>query len=117
MSAITASDYTGLALAFARALTRRDHAAAYELTSRDYQRRVSLDAMQTAFDAVVPADFGPVTSVEAGHTMESWPDKQAADVGWVYVSIGGDLYSEAVTIVVTMEDGNLKVRDAEFGRP
>lgn len=37
--------------------------------------------------------------------------------GWVYVSIGGDVYSEAVTVVVTMDDESLRVRDVEFGRP
>ena len=73
--------------------------------------------MQAAFDTMVPEEFGPVTSVEAGLTMETWPDKQPADAGWAYVTIGGDVYSEAVTVVVTREDGALRVRDAEFGRP
>ena len=111
------NDYAGLALAFARALADGHAATAYAMTSADYQRRVSLDAMQAAYEAMVPADFGQVTSVEVGLTMESWPDKQPADVGWAYVSIGGDVYSEAVTVVVTMDDGSLRVRDVEFGRP
>jgi hypothetical protein len=49
--------------------------------------------------------------------MESWPGKEPSDVGWVYVGIGGDVYSEAVTVVVTLEDGELKVRTVEYGRP
>jgi hypothetical protein len=28
--------------------------------------------------------------------METWPDKQPSEVGWDYVGIGGDVYSEAV---------------------
>jgi len=110
-------DYTAVALNFATALTARDYAAAYEMTSREYQQRVPLETMQDSFEALVPAEFGPVTSVEVGLTMDSWPDKQPADAGWVYVSIGGDVYSEALTIVVTLDDGSLKVRDVEFGRP
>lgn len=110
-------DHTGVALDFARALTNRDYGRAYEMTARDYRQRIPLETMQAAFDEMVPADFGPVTSLEVGLTMESWPGKQGADVGWVYVSIGGDVYSEGVTVVVTMEDGSLKARDVEFGRP
>jgi hypothetical protein len=39
------------------------------------------------------------------------------DVAWTYVSIGGDVYSEAVIVVVTVEADALKVRTVEFGRP
>lgn len=117
MSANHTDDYPGIALAFATALTKRDYGAAYAMTSRDYRHGISLETMQASFEQLVPAEFGPVTSVDAGLTMESWPDKQSGDVGWAYVSIGGDVYSEAITVVVTSEDGALKVRDAEFGRP
>ena len=30
---------------------------------------------------------------------------------------GGDVYSEAITVVVTLEEGELRVRTVEFGRP
>jgi hypothetical protein len=49
--------------------------------------------------------------------MTSWPSKQPSDIGWAYVSIGGDVYSEAVTVVVTSEQGEAKIREVEFGRP
>jgi hypothetical protein len=38
-------------------------------------------------------------------------------VGRAYVSVGGDTYSEAVTVVVTLEEDALRVRTVEFGRP
>jgi hypothetical protein len=108
---------TSAVLDFARALTKRDYASAYAMTSSDYQGRVPLDGMRAAFDAIVPDDFGDVTSVQIVQTMDDWPGKQPSDAGWAYVSIGGDVYSEALTVVVTLEDGSLKVRDVEFGRP
>jgi hypothetical protein len=43
--------------------------------------------------------------------------KEPSDVGWAYVSVGGDVYSEAVTVVVTLEEGELRGRTVEFGRP
>jgi hypothetical protein len=49
--------------------------------------------------------------------MEDWPGREPSDVGWAYVSVGGDEYSEAVTVVVTLEEGELRVRTVEFGRP
>ena len=110
-------DPTAVALAFATALTRRDFDAAYAMTARDYQRRVPVGTMREAFAAIVPAEFGSITSVDAGMTMDSWPDKQPSDVAWVYVSVGGDVFSEAVIVIVASEDGSLKVRDVEFGRP
>jgi hypothetical protein len=111
------SDDVGVAFAFAKALASRDYRTAYAMTASEYQRRVTLDEMRAAFEAIVPVDWGAVGSIDVGHTMDDWPGKQASDVGWAYVSIGGDAYSEAITVVVTAEDGSLKVRDVEFGRP
>lgn len=49
--------------------------------------------------------------------MTSWPGKRPEDLGWIYVSIGGAFYSEAITVVVTSESGEAKIREVEFGRP
>ena len=73
--------------------------------------------MQAAFEGIVPLDWGTVGPIELGETMEDWPGRESSDAGWAYVSVGGDIYSEAVTVVVTVEDGELKIRTAEFGRP
>ena len=102
---------------FTNALAARNYPAAYALTSRDYQDGTSLEAMQAAFEAIVPTDWSAIGPVEVGATMEDWPDRKPSDVGWAYVSVGGDAYSEAVTVVVTLEDDALKVRTVEFGRP
>ena len=117
MSTEPAHGYAATALDFTRALAHRDYVTAYELTSSDYKSRMSLADMQAAFDAIVPEDFGSDAPVEVGQTMEEWPGKQPDDAGWVYVSIAGDVYSEAVIVVVTLENGSLKIRDVEFGRP
>jgi hypothetical protein len=110
-------DYSSIGLEFATALATRDYPTAYAMTSRDYQRSTTLDEMRAAFEAIVPTDWRTVGLVEVGHTLETWPAKQPSDVGWVYISIGGDAYSEAVTVVVMLESDTLKVRSVEFGRP
>jgi hypothetical protein len=101
----------------AEALAARDYSAAYALTSRTYRDSTSVKALQDAFEGIVPTDWGAVGPIEIGLTMEDWPGKEPSDVGWAYVSIGGDVYSEAVTVVVTRDAEDLKVRTVEFGRP
>jgi hypothetical protein len=110
-------DYSGVGLKFASALAGRDYSTAYAMTSSDYQRSTTLDEMRAAFEAIVPPEWQTVGPVEVAHVMETWPAKQPSDVGWVYLSIGGDVYSEAVTVVVTEEADKLKVRTVVFGRP
>jgi hypothetical protein len=73
--------------------------------------------MQAAFEAIVPTDWNTIGPIEVGETMDDWPDRKPSDVGWAYVSVGGHAYSEAVTVVMTTEDGDLRVRTVEFGRP
>ncbi len=111
------SEYSSVGLTFATALAGRDYPTAYAMTSSDYQRNTTLDQMRTAFEAIIPTDWPTVGPVAVGHTMEIWPAKQPSDVGWVYISIGGDVYSEAVTVIVMEEADTLKVRTVEFGRP
>lgn len=102
---------------FTEALVSRDYTRAYAMTSKDYQRRTTLQEMRTAFEAIVPTDWQTAGRVEVVQTMENWPDKRSSDIGWAYISIGGAVYSEGVTVVVVLEDDTLKIRTVEFGRP
>jgi hypothetical protein len=106
-----------VATAFVTALGARDYAAAYAYTSETYHNANSLEAMRGAFELVVPSDWGPVGPIAVAETLTDWPGKHDSDVAWVFVSVGGDMYSEAVTAVITREGSDLKVRSAEFGRP
>ena len=117
MSAKSAEHYKEAALAFTKALAARDYDAAHALTSKDYRGTTTVKALQAAFEEIVPTDWGTVGPIELGLTMEDWPGRESSDAGWVYVSVGGDAYSEAVTVVVTIEEGELRVRTVEFGRP
>ncbi len=117
MSGGSAGDYKKVALDFTNALAARNYAGACALTSKEYRDRTSVEVMQTAFEAIVPTDWKTTGPVEVGETMEDGPGRKPSDVGWAYVSVGGDAYSEAVTVVVTLEEDALKVRTVEFGRP
>ena len=110
-------DYSSAGLKFASALASRDYPTAYALTSSDYQHSTTLDEMRAGFEAIVPTDWRTVGPIEVGHVMETWPAKKPSDVGWIYISIGGEVYSEALSVVVMLEADTLKVRTVEFGRP
>jgi hypothetical protein len=112
-----ARQFTEVALAFTNALAARDYDAAYALTSRAYRDGTSVKALADAFETIVPLEWETVDQIEVGETMADWPGREPTDAGWAYVSVGGDVYSEAVTIVVTREEGQLRVRAVEFGRP
>lgn len=113
----SASGFQQVALEFTRTLASREYDRAYMMTSGQYRRQYSMEQLRADFEAILPVDWGTPGPIEVAHTMTSWPGRQAADLGWAYVSIGGDVYSEAVTVVVTSEDGVARVREIEFGRP
>lgn len=104
------------AVEFARALLARDYASAHAMLTPAYQLVLPSDELRASFEDIVPPDWADGT-VEHGQTMTEWPGKQPQDMAWVYVVIGGDVYSEAVTVVVSDQAGQPRVRDVEFGRP
>jgi hypothetical protein len=116
-SSQSTSDYRQVALEFTKSLAAREYAKAYAMTSQQYRKRTTMEQLRTDFETIVPTDWGRMGPIEVGQTMMSWPGKQRADLGWAYVSIGGNVYSEAVTVVVAMENGEPRIREVEFGRP
>ena len=106
-----------MSLTFAKALSDRDYATAYSMTSEEFKSQYSMARLQEDFEAVVPTDWGTVGPIGVGEVMQEWPARRTSDVAWVYVYIGGDVYSEAVSVVLTTESGALKIREVEYGRP
>ena len=78
---------------------------------------MNADQLKEEFEKIVPPDGGDTGPIEIGTIWDDWPDKQPSDLGWVYVSIGGDVYSEGLTLVLMSENGNARVREVQFGRP
>jgi hypothetical protein len=110
-------DHGQVALEFARALAAREYPKAYAMMSHGYRQGRTVDELRAGFEAIVPRDWGAIGPIEVGQTMTNWPEKQPSDVGWAYVSIGGEAYSEAVIVIVMSENGEAKIREVEFGRP
>jgi hypothetical protein len=104
-----------IALQFAQALVARNFVAAQAMLTPELRSRHAAEDLQTHFDGMIRNWQGmPVTAVETMNVLDEWPDRQAADIGWAYVSIGSDRFNEAVAVVVT--DAGL-IRSIEWGRP
>jgi len=76
------------------------------------------EALRKRFSDMVEWIESGVDNVEAmSNTMTDFPDRQAEDVLWVYVSVDGDDGAEAVSMVVRQGAESLEIRDIEWGRP
>ena len=98
-----------LALNFARTLSQRDYSAAHQMCSNNQKSRVSVDHLREEFERIIPLDWGSIDPVEL---------EEHDDFPFIYVVLGGDVYSEAIIIdTFITEDGIIKIDNFEFGRP
>lgn len=77
MSSENTSDYRKVALEFTKLLAAREYTNAYAMTSQEYRKRNTVDRLRTAFETIVPADWGTTGPIEVGQTMTSWPGKHS----------------------------------------
>lgn len=104
-----------LAQQFAQALADQNFTQATSYIAEAAKEKYSAENLQQAYLAMV--DYGDsltVYDVEALEYLEEWPEKQRADLCWIYVAIAGDGFGEAVSLVLTQTQ---KIRDIEWGRP
>ena len=112
--------YAEVAVAFASALVDGDFARAETLLAPELRRHVTADALRqklyAMFRSYANGEPMAVDFDEEGQ-MEHWPSKLPGDAGWVYVSISGDDFVEAVTVIVADVRGKYLIREIEWGRP
>ena len=100
-----------LALMFGRTLAAKDYARAHGMLSPAAQSRTTGEALRTDFEAMIPPEFGAVDPIELLENP-AWDDI------FVYVVLGGQVYSEAVIVeAFTSEGGTPKIDRFQFGRP
>lgn len=112
------------AQAFAEHLADGDFDAARALLARELQA-TDADALRAGFESMMGLDGDVGDDGEApGETVvmvmgaeADMPDMSPDDLGWVYVALTNEIANEAVTVVVTDEDGQARIRTLEWGRP
>lgn len=109
--------YKDYAVRFATALTDGDFTSAHDMLAPDLKSEYPVDELETRFREMVEYGDSPARVDGFAQTMVEWPSKGDKDLGWVYVSISGDDFGEAITVVVTEVASEMAIGSLEFGRP
>jgi hypothetical protein len=107
-----------IGIEFALALVAGEFVHARECLSKELAAIYSAEALGAEFTAMIEYYGQPVTEVEVvevGVTDEG-PGKQPGDVGWAYVAMTGNAFTEVVVIVAADFDGQVRIRELEWGR-
>ena len=110
-------EYPNFATRFASALTNGEYDEAHQMLNPDMQKKHTADGLGKTFEAMVEYGGSPAKVDGFIETLEEWPDKEPDDVGWVYVSVSGDDYAEAVTVIVSTDRNGMSISSIEWGRP
>jgi hypothetical protein len=102
---------------FATAVARGDFEPAHSLLTEATRQALPAAELRKQYTSMTDYGGGPATQVQVMQELSFWPGKQKDDVGWVYVAVSGDNFSEAVTVVVCREHGRELIRSVEWGRP
>lgn len=109
-----------VALGFARALVDADFDRAHQLLPPALRTRLSPKALRKELRDMTSSytDSKPERAqLDTEFSVQTWPGKEKGDAGRSYVSIEGDDFTEAVSVIVANIDGTLLIRDIEWGRP
>jgi translation elongation factor EF-Ts len=110
------TEHARVAEQFARTLAEHKYAEAAGMLTATLQKEYSAEQLKTSFEQMIPENE-PVTHIEVMEQMTKWPDKKNGDIGWAYVVISAETYSEGIAVVIAKEGTGAKVRAVEWGRP
>ena len=113
------SDYIQFAKQFGDIIAKEDYVAARAQLTTEAQADWSAQEMQRRSESMRRYAPGPFTNVQVMEefALEDWPAKRDGDVASVYISLEGDNFCEAVSVIVSEQDGEFRIRDLEWGRP
>ena len=113
-------DLAKLALKFAGDLKNERFESAHAQLTQANRLMWSSSSLQKQYEEMISYGDGPTLhlNVEVTDDMKDWlSEKRKEDLGWVYVSMRGEDFSEAVVLIFTEENGEPKIREIEWGRP
>ena len=109
--------YAQLAVKFAEALVSGHFQSARACLTSSCAEANNEGQLKAQLEEMTAYAGTPATHVMLVTTMEQWPDQRPNDVGWAYVAIDGEGFSEAVTVIVENERQTPAIRYIEWGRP
>lgn len=113
-------DQVKIAVDFTQALVDGDFELASSLLAPEIRQIMTPEQLRLDYDGLIGMYLSPASAqvvFDPQFTMTDWPGRRPSDVGWVYVSIVGDDFVEAVSVILAEYDGELLIREIEWGRP
>jgi len=113
------SAHLQLAQKFGDLVAKEDYTSAHALLTKEAQAVWPAPEMQRRSERMRSYDPGPFThfQIMEEFILEDWPAMEDGDVASIYISLEGDGFCEAVTVIVAEQAGTLRIRDLEWGRP
>jgi hypothetical protein len=108
-----------VALRFGQLLAGGEYSGAHSLLSKETQKVYSPERLALAVAEMVAYAPGPILEVVLvpEGCAEGWPTKEPGDLASVYLALAGKAFNEAVSAVLMLEDGSVRLRALEWGRP
>jgi hypothetical protein len=110
-----------LAQQFGDCLSQADYSTAYTLLSPELQQQYSPETLEQTVEAMIDYGSSPIQTaivmVDCLLTEWQYPPMEANDVVCLYVSLEGEDFIEAVSVIISQEVGKLAIRWLEWGRP
>jgi hypothetical protein len=111
------ADIIKTAAAFVRAISAGDAETAHKMLSHQLASDVAASELLAEFQALAE-DMGGVTGIGQPRViLETWSEMSKEDRAMVYVSLEGDVFSEAITVTVSEYEQALVISYIEWGRP
>ena len=102
---------------FGEVIAKADYKAAHGLLTKEAQQVYSPEDFKKSVEQMIDYWLGPIQEVRPQLILENWPAKQDKDICVVYVSLIGEGVCEAVTVTLADENGDIRIRYLEWGRP
>lgn len=110
-----------LAQQFGNYLTQVDYSTAHGLLSLKLQQQYSPQTLRQTVEAMIDYGSGPIQTaiVMEDCLLTEWqyPPMEPQDVVWLYISLEGEDFLEAVSVIVCQQGEKLAIRWLEWGRP
>ena len=102
---------------FGKLIAKADYRAAHVFLTKEAQEVYSPEEFKKSVEQMTDYWSSPIEEVTSDLILEDWPAKQDKDIGMVYISLIGDGVCEAVTVTLAEENGDIRIRYLEWGRP
>ena len=110
-------DAIGFALEFAEQVAAGNFDVAFEMLHDTIKGELSPGKIENLYRQMVTSPDIAATSIVFENAIDEWPQKEANDLKWCYLSVTNGEDCEAIAVIVTKVQDKMLIREIEWGRP